>query len=356
MKKSIKKFFYGGEFVEIIDSTTENPQALRMIQLLVERGKNKSHVVLSHPKIGLIFAFCGEVSTLTRNKDYFQKFESLTELIKTELHIRYMRSNMRMPIESSSRIGSPMIGGVHVFGNDISRYHFDRQRRNLWSSLRPRTTEKHIGLEVELISPLKQRRFIELLEKSSLKSFVSLCEDCSIEPECEGECDCNYDDEIGEHEDSCSVFSRDFAIEMRLLFKERELSNVMILLDDFLKKSQSYVNRSCGLHVHLDMRFRDVHECYSRLFNKLDVIISKVSRERLDNRYCKKNTRSEFDDHESLDDRYYMINTRSYDEHSTLEIRVHQGTTNVETIQSWVKFLIDAIQTNVNENPKAFIA
>ena len=349
----MKKLFCYNEFVEVLDKNNENEIVKKMFSVL-DKNNEKNFIVLSHPKLGFFFAHFTDIREITRPKTYFEKFKCYMELYNYEQNIRNERNaRQRLKVTTGRTHDYILIGGVHRHANDFVNVLNDMRRRDIWSSLKPRTIDKYIGVELELCSTLKERTFVELLRKTPLRRYVSLCEDCSIEPDnYNNDCDCCYDEDNECHEDCCSSLESDFGIEMRLLMKENEIKDVMGLLNDFLKQTNAYVNDSCGLHVHLDMRLRDVHDCYLKLFNNLDNITKMVDRSRLDNRFCRKNKRDNFDEQSSLEDRYYMINTQSYNEHTTLEIRVHEATTNTQKIESWIKFLIETIDKPLNQQVK----
>ena len=300
-------------------------------------------VLIKHNTLGLLFTKQDNLRVITRPVNYFNQFTDLTSMVEYEDNIARHRWIEKNKITKKVPV-------IRTVRNTILAMQIAKRNRDLWTNLSPMSSDKHIGIELEVISECSERTFINMLNNSKLKPYVSIAEDSSIEVDRSDDCDCGWDEEDG-HSDDCSVWNGDYAIELRLLLKENELTHVMGLLDSFLKSTYCYVNKSCGLHVHLDMRTRDVHNSYSNLFKSLDDMCSKIDSSRLNNRYCRRNLRDDFDEQESLDDRYFMINTRSYEEHSTLEIRAHEGTTDVNKISDWINFLISTVDnTGNNEN------
>jgi hypothetical protein len=98
------------------------------------------------------------------------------------------------------------------------------------------------------------------------------------------------------------------------------------------------VNKSCGLHVHLDQRqvTKDVAIArFDRLVKAQELLFRLVAPSRLDNTYCKP-SRS-FDSQ----NRYHVINGKhAYQAHRTLEVRLHQGSLDAIKILAWIDLLI----------------
>ena len=98
------------------------------------------------------------------------------------------------------------------------------------------------------------------------------------------------------------------------------------------------VNKSCGLHVHLDQRqvTREVAITrFDRLVKAQELLFRLVAPSRIDNTYCKP-SRS-FD----AQNRYHVINGKhAYQAHRTLEVRLHQGSLDAIKILAWIDLLI----------------
>jgi hypothetical protein len=94
------------------------------------------------------------------------------------------------------------------------------------------------------------------------------------------------------------------------------------------------VNKTCGLHVHMDMRgrsFEQVRDIARKIDHWLSALVELQPRSRRDNRYCRAGI--------SSDDRYRRVNITSFNKHSTLEVRFGAGTTDPEKIIAWVRLL-----------------
>lgn len=125
--------------------------------------------------------------------------------------------------------------------------------------------------------------------------------------------------------------------ELRVLCIESELKDVLSRVSIVLKKIKAEVNKSCGLHVHLDMRYRDPKKCFDMLLKKQDEMFAMVDASRRLNEYCKRSTKY------GETDRRRAINTASVKEHSTIEIRLHEGTVNTKDILMWCRYLSNIV-------------
>lgn len=117
------------------------------------------------------------------------------------------------------------------------------------------------------------------------------------------------------------------------------------------------INKSCGLHIHFDARQFNL-STWKRLFknwiNYQNIIDGMLPPSRRENRYCRNllngsNITAMFnriDAARSLiefiriwSDRYFVLNTKSYAIHGTVEFRQHSGTVEFEKIEKWIRLL-----------------
>ena len=126
--------------------------------------------------------------------------------------------------------------------------------------------------------------------------------------------------------------------EYRILLNRPTLEQRLYQLCQLLANHK--VNKTCGLHVHLDMRDRTESEVWTlakHLDKWLQALRTFVPRSRWANpesgpaRFCKFGV--------SRADRYRAVNFMSYREHKTLEVRMHSGTTDYTKSLSWVRLL-----------------
>lgn len=182
--------------------------------------------------------------------------------------------------------------------------------------LKPKKKENHVGIEIECFADISRGEFQEILLEMDLEKFVQITDDSSIESDGGGD-----------------------SMELRVLIPEKKLSVVLKKLGKALKEAGCAVNESCGLHVHLDMRNRNVDKCYDKLIKFQDVMYGLVESERWGNDFCM------FTNEHSKGQRYSSINRTSYHKHKTIEVRLHHGTVDVDRIEKWVKLLIKMLGT-----------
>ena len=297
---------------------------------------NSNAKVYLHETLGVLVVPDDQIKIINRSLDYFNTFDSFKDLCKHEETIHAKRQADRSTLQR----------GVRTECNTIYNMYLLKNRNDVWKGLKPTTSDRYVGIELEMCSPESESTFIRTFKKHPLFKFASLAEDGSIEPEHNGEygvCDCGaYDDGHEECYDECASMQQitELGIEVRVLCKESELNHVCKLIDDFKMEVNAYVNDSCGMHVHLDMRTRDVRDAYTNLFDNIDTIVGMCDSSRLESTYCKLNTRPTFDEQLDKSDRYYAINVESYSKHSTLEVRLHEGCLEGNKIKEYINSLI----------------
>jgi hypothetical protein len=120
--------------------------------------------------------------------------------------------------------------------------------------------------------------------------------------------------------------------EYRMLLKRNELEVRLYRACKVL--ADCAVNKTCGLHVHLDMRGRTENEVWllARKLNKwLYALREFVPESRRNNRYCRFGV--------SRTDRYHAVNFTSFSKYGTLEVRLHSGTVDYAKIIAWIRLL-----------------
>ena len=116
----------------------------------------------------------------------------------------------------------------------------------------------------------------------------------------------------------------------------------------FAERNGWGVNRACGFHLHLDMRNESdgslrAIACAYRLTS--EVWGAFVASARLRNQYCcpivwgvnELANATTFRAFSFAYERYTWVNLRAYTQHSTFEIRLHQGTLDAEEIRNWIR-------------------
>lgn len=260
---------------------------------------------------------------------HFISLKRKIEYIKDHIeHVRTVRREAR-EVRAESKILDGFrfeaIGGLRVTPlSEVKRAHHPKIAREY---KKPKAHLNYIGIEIEMISDISQEHMAMLIALSKLDHKIRVMSDGSIRTE-------------GELE---------HAFELNILDTEVNIYNTLDRFNHMLQSSgfKFKTNSSCGTHIHLDMRSRDVEECYTTLYHNLDKLIATVSSDRLNNKYCKRNTQSEMESAKEIYDgsgsRYQMINPDSYNKHSTLELRLFQGTLDIEKIKGWVSLTLNIL-------------
>lgn len=116
-------------------------------------------------------------------------------------------------------------------------------------------------------------------------------------------------------------------------------------------KKAAYVNKSCGTHVHFDMRdveMKTVKQLGTRLARCVPALKQLLPKSRRENQYCVNN----INDFET-GQRYSFVNLQAYNRHKTIEVRAHSGTLDAEKILNWIaiceKIMTTRIRTSKEE-------
>lgn len=103
------------------------------------------------------------------------------------------------------------------------------------------------------------------------------------------------------------------------------------------------VNKSCGLHVHIDaagLSRQQLVVIYNSWRAIEPIMLAMQPTSRRANQYCKCCTAVM-----QREDRYRTLNLASLDKHGTIEFRLHSSTTSPRKIKSWVMFLLGFVDT-----------
>lgn len=123
---------------------------------------------------------------------------------------------------------------------------------------------------------------------------------------------------------------------------EDEWDNVRKTLHE-MTSNGARINRSCGNHVHIDMRGRTAQSAMRTATKMRDAFTEwahrLVHRKRAHNSYCSIHGRTD-------DSRYCAVNTQCWSEHRTIEVRLGMATLNYHKLRYWVRFLQWMAQPN----------
>lgn len=127
--------------------------------------------------------------------------------------------------------------------------------------------------------------------------------------------------------------------EFRVCIPRDEIREVMPKLLAELKALGAYVNKSCGLHVHLDQRNeKDPALTYAKLVRSLGLLMRVVPQSRRENSYCRRNRSTDFK-RGMNGERYKAINATAYPKHNTIEVRLFGGSLDADKIVNWIEIL-----------------
>jgi hypothetical protein len=179
----------------------------------------------------------------------------------------------------------------------------------------PLDTGKWVGIELEASLPIDFDRSPFL----PFKDYICFGTDGSVSPTS----DTHYGGEV------------------RLCLPMEKLRELLPQIVQKLRQVGAVVNRSCGMHVHLDYREgKDkAVEAYQRLATAEALLLELVPTSRKGNNYCRDVRYRDFAKAEAQGDRYHTINAMSYHKYHTIEVRLFGGTLNEVKIMNWIELL-----------------
>lgn len=263
---------------------------------------------------------------LKLNNHYVTNFSTnkFTSIIKAKqfinTKIREDRDNLKSDVLYYYYTNNHRINVINGFW-DKEQLRFIASRKKLnkfFDNKMPTNDEKHIGVELEFLSKIDRERLaLRLLEKGKawLSDYINLGTDGSI----------NTNNKYP------------YGIEARVLAEQSKIQQVIKEFCEALGDDVT-VNSSCGLHVHLDMRTRDVHKSFWNLVTCQKLLFEMQPQSRRKNSYCTKTIGKNMTNGRASS-RYKAINKNSWFERRTLEVRLHAGTTNYEKINNFISLL-----------------
>lgn len=197
-----------------------------------------------------------------------------------------------------------------------------KRRTHIFNAKKPLTNDKHIGIEIELASTLDRELLADKLFDAGLAAYVCIKSDSSI--------------------GAGGGALRDYAYahEIAVCVKESEMERIVDKLCTTLESCEVKVDKTCGLHVHLDMR-NEEESTLSRVFGNLmsmqHFLYAMSPATRRVGSYCKTVGNRKW---HVMSDRYRGINTNAYQKYRTIEMRMHSGTVDSSKIRNWINLLL----------------
>lgn len=177
----------------------------------------------------------------------------------------------------------------------------------------PKTDAEFTGIEIECVMPSNA----DMSKLLPFAKWVNVGTDGSIH--------CDEDNEVGQ--------------EIRVCIERSEVRNVIPNLLQTLQEMGAYVNKSCGLHVHLDRRNDLTPDLtFQKLVRSLHLLYTVVPKSRRSNTYCSRNRHADWNQAKN-GDRYKAINATSYSKYRTIEVRLFGGTLEGAKVVNWIETL-----------------
>lgn len=220
------------------------------------------------------------------------------------------------------------VGGVASISGQILNFAEIKRVGDIFVDKKPLTEEEHVGIELEFFCKENKTALVKSFGKKGLTKYLTLKFDGSIKAP-----------------DGFNPF------EVTACIPVSELDSVVQSISDVLtKECTSDVNRTCGFHVHLDMRNRRFSRdtifhnlvTYQHLLYRMMPPSRKLGYKRTDggvNHFAKPNPCKNFVKQRRTGSRYYAVNPHSLERHQTLEVRLHSGTIDARKILNFVKIL-----------------
>lgn len=253
----------------------------------------------------------GDLRNTKRSKnDYDRPLQSY------EQRAHYIVSNTNVN-DILLTFGNREVGFVHAMPNQILKIAHKRKSKRMFEPVSPKTSERHVGIEIECgIKCSKEELAMKLLD---LAGYVMVKGDGSV-----------------------NVPNRN-NLELNICAPVSMYKSVLKRVTDVLNSSEvsARVNKTCGLHIHLDVReyrtsMSRLNELYSKLVSVQPILYSMQPKSRQSNTYCVKSKSRSINRGAS---RYQGINAQAIWKYTTIETRLHAGTTDYTKIANWIDLL-----------------
>lgn len=281
-------------------------------------------------------------------REYRRKRKEL-RFIEKEINIENIPFKLKYKVYVGGGYGTSSGNNytIHMVAGEIMRLKEETKLRKVFENKTPLNNEHHVAVEIEFISKGDKYVIAKGLAKAGVENYVTLKNDGSLR----AEADYKHCHEL------C-------VISPQKEFKE-VLQKVIKVLDD----AGSKVNKTCGLHVHIDVRNRNKEQVFANLVKAQDILYAMNPNSRLTgiseegNRetcYSQKITTTDFQAALDQRERYMGINAKAYSKHKTIEVRIHSGSTNFEKIFNWVCILLaiadkDKVYKTTVTDPELFV-
>lgn len=220
-----------------------------------------------------------------------------------------------------------LCAGVHSNQGDFLKAAKLKSRDRIHRNKRPTNRNRWCAIEIEMLTTGENDTVIDALCEAGVADYAHLKDDGSLH----------------------GTTARPNEHELVLCAELDRMPWVIDRVCEALKRPDvnAGVNKTCGLHIHLDMRNDDVDTAYRNLVHSYEPLLSKLVPEtRVQNTYCKPPTTADFEDAQSEDDRYKAINPCAYSAHTTLEVRIFAGSVNASKIKQYLAIVSSIAYAN----------
>lgn len=252
-----------------------------------------------------------------------ERFRALSPLEQRIIRDRQNgRRELRRMQQRSVRIGATqvygtMTGGVFDESGLFERARVAKHRDLVYRVKKPTDDNRWCAIEIEMLTEGNNDTVVDALCAAGVARYVHLKDDGSLS---------GTDRRPNEHE-------------LVVCAPLDEMPGIIDRVCEALHRPEvnAGVNKTCGLHIHLDMRNDDEEKAFRNLVYSYEPLLSKLVPEtRLRNTYCQPPTTADFEDAQSNDDRYMAINPCAYNTHTTLEVRLFAGSVNADKIKQYL--------------------
>lgn len=144
--------------------------------------------------------------------------------------------------------------------------------------------------------------------------------------------------------------------EVTITYRLGEEKNVHVLCE--LLNDRAYVNKTCGTHIHFDMRHlvhAEVITYARRLARCVPALKTILPQSRRQSEYCNSAINNVDSDGRTSGHRYAFVNLHAWSKYKTIEVRGHAGTLKADKILNWFGLCEKIMGTDLTFKPNPAI-
>lgn len=230
-------------------------------------------------------------------------------------NIRAARRHVKTVHKQIHNVAYHIVGGTHSRSDQFLEMKSTIGHKKLSTYQYPKSLDAHIGVEIEFLCPYGERTEVNgFFVEAKLTDKVRIMTDRTVQ-------------EKGL-----------YGWEACIIAKEHSYRGIVEDVCQVLKNMKASVNSSCGLHIHIDARKRDVKTLYHNMVSSQELFFRLTTPDRRKNKYCAPQASKEWD--QASASHWSAISSMSYVKHGTIEIRTHYGTLDARSIIAWGDLLI----------------